>query len=698
VVDGHWIFDNQDGPSLNWMAISSDGVFYDDESHSALKSLRTKTIRLGSEEETKQLSYREIIQIFQFKHQYGMDIHPNSLQRIRKVLAAENVYSKEHHAVVMNGITDGITSLSHGVFRNHYLKFRIEAFLRKAFNAARDLNRFHEDMEKVGLLAKLRKDGIDVNRVLDEFRDYDSAGRSSFRTSRSELIDAGYSQTPDRAMAKGSAVRSEARAQIPAGMTPDEARELEIQRRQYRWWSRRIPPWSAREKRLLPKVIKALSDAKIPLRGGTIQMDKSVEGTLVVQKILGNPRTPSAVYAMALKIYGERGLPSDKRWVQALIDARLDPVEIFANEPGAIELRNMRLGRERVFPPQVQSQALNLGEGQSRAEVRESEIIMDKPLPAWATGQKEIRDLDQVIDTLASGDQDEFVSRAKERDKKTTARSSIAAQPGGLLTRSLTNLSREDSNDIAHNDWAVNKATLEAAAAASSRVSAPSGLSATMHGGFVFGEEPERAMSAQEKYGISRILAARPISDASPVRPKMRQTVRKAIENLKGKFTVVTDMADVAAFTDKQLEEFEVMAHLQPNVKFVFCNSQGRFLNVQAAKGQEPPLRIEQLQSELGADRIIIMESGIEDLSLNKGEKLINISKGTRRSGLGTRKGVFQFRYMAEETGLVPMALLYADQHEKPSEKGMMDLSMVSAELRMAIQEFQNSIVFARAA
>ena len=62
------------------------------------------------------------------------------------------------------------------------------------------------------------------------------------------------------------------------------------------------------------------------------------------------------------------------------------------------------------------------------------------------------------------------------------------------------------------------------------------------------------------------------------------------------------------------------------------------------------------------------------------------------------RKKIFEFRYVAEETGLVPMALLYAAQHEKPSGKGTMDLSMVRAELRMALQEFQNSIVFARAA
>ncbi len=192
-------------------------------------------------------------------------------------------------------------------------------------------------------------------------------------------------------------------------------------------------------------------------------------------------------------------------------------------------------------------------------------------------------------------------------------------------------------------------------------------------------------------------VAARPVSVPSAVRPEMKQIVRTAIENLKGKFTVVTDIADVANFTDKQLEEFEIMAHLQPNVRFVFYGQGAGILR--SAQNDSALKRIEQLQRELGADRIVITKSGIGDLALNKGEKLIRITKG---NGEGvTRKAnkkIFQFRYRAEETGLVPMALLYADQHEKPSQKGMMDLSMVRAELRVAIQEFQNSLVFARAA
>ena len=75
----------------------------------------------------------------------------------------------------------------------------------------------------------------------------------------------------------------------------------------------------------------------------------------------------------------------------------------------------------------------------------------------------------------------------------------------------------------------------------------------------------------------------------------------------------------------------------------------------------------------------------------------MNLSRRTPYALRRTAK-IFSFRYLGEETGLVPMALLYADQHEKPSEKGTMDLSMVNAMLRAELQEFQNSIVFARAA
>ncbi|MFA7255641.1 MAG: radical SAM protein [Candidatus Omnitrophota bacterium] len=184
-----------------------------------------------------------------------------------------------------------------------------------------------------------------------------------------------------------------------------------------------------------------------------------------------------------------------------------------------------------------------------------------------------------------------------------------------------------------------------------------------------------------------------------------RQTVRTAIEDLKGHFTIMTDMADVAEFTDAQLQEFETMAILQPNVKFVFYGK--------TDPTSEVGKRLSQLQAELGANRIVITESGAEELTLHKEEKVIQISKASteygvrgsetsfsRRTPYALRRtaGVFSFRYIADETGLVPMALLYADQHEKPSEKGMMDLSMVSAMLRAELREFQNSIVFARAA
>jgi hypothetical protein len=170
------------------------------------------------------------------------------------------------------------------------------------------------------------------------------------------------------------------------------------------------------------------------------------------------------------------------------------------------------------------------------------------------------------------------------------------------------------------------------------------------------------------------------------------QSVRTAIENLRGKFTIMTDLADVAQFTDAQLQEFETMAILQPNVKLIFYGSQDQPFSVNAAID-----RLKQLQRQLGAGRVAITDKEPEDLQVVKDEKIIRIFKGDRTFGLKARK-LYEFRYVAEETGLVPVALLYADQHEKPSEKGAMDLSMVSAMLRVALQEFQNSIVFARAA
>ncbi|MEI7751202.1 MAG: class I SAM-dependent methyltransferase [Candidatus Omnitrophota bacterium] len=186
------------------------------------------------------------------------------------------------------------------------------------------------------------------------------------------------------------------------------------------------------------------------------------------------------------------------------------------------------------------------------------------------------------------------------------------------------------------------------------------------------------------------------LSQTIPQRPRdnsgAEQSVRKKLEALKGKFMIMADMADVAKFTDKQLEEFEVMAHLRSEVRFVFTNDGGDTFS------RERSDRLQRLQVELGVNRIVITKTGMEDIALNKGERVIHISKGTRDLSVASRKNVYRGRYLSDEVGIVAVMLLYADQHGKPFEKGMMDLSMASAMLRVAIQEFQNSIVFARAA
>jgi hypothetical protein len=200
---------------------------------------------------------------------------------------------------------------------------------------------------------------------------------------------------------------------------------------------------------------------------------------------------------------------------------------------------------------------------------------------------------------------------------------------------------------------------------------------------------------ALEKYLQHAPSKADEINPAAPetIRSEVRQTVREAVENMKGRFAVVTESTDVENFTDAQLQEFEVMAHLQPNVKLVFTDDERKILS--AGKRE----RLQRLQAELGVNRIVITKGATEDLLFNKGEKVIRIAKGNGKRGAGNaNRKIFQFKYVAEETGLVPVALLYADQHEKPSEKGMMDLSMVGDALRVAIREFQNSVVFARAA
>ncbi len=138
--------------------------------------------------------------------------------------------------------------------------------------------------------------------------------------------------------------------------------------RQFKWWTKRTPAWTEEEILKIPEVIKALYDAGINLRGGSIQMDKSEEGKKTVQSVLGTPRTASAIYTKTLQLYKDKG-----KWPAALREAGIDPA-ILPNYPGAIEERNMKFAQEeqagkRSAPSLDTEERIRPG-SKNRAEVR----------------------------------------------------------------------------------------------------------------------------------------------------------------------------------------------------------------------------------------------------------------------------------------------------------------------------------------
>lgn len=171
------------------------------------------------------------------------------------------------------------------------------------------------------------------------------------------------------------------------------------------------------------------------------------------------------------------------------------------------------------------------------------------------------------------------------------------------------------------------------------------------------------------------------------------------IENLKGRFTVFIDLADIEELTDEQFtEDYEKTALRHKNVSFVFYNTE---TEIDSGKRE----RLEKLQGQLGLQRIEITNASVTELLARQWfGKLIHVSKGKPTVDLNLiqatalKKNIVLFRYIENEIGVVPTALLFANEDIKGFEGQMIDLSMVSERLRSEVRQYLASLVIARAA
>ena len=151
---------------------------------------------------------------------------------------------------------------------------------------------------------------------------------------------------------------------------------------------------------------------------------------------------------------------------------------------------------------------------------------------------------------------------------------------------------------------------------------------------------------------------------------------------------------------ESQIEkDIEQMAVRHKRLSFVFYNDQG-VLRLEIRR------RLERLQQQLGHPRIVITDASAGEVFARPwtGE-WIHIGKGgtgeTIRQltpAVSLTKKILRFRYLGDETGLVPAALLLVESGIRDFQGRVMDLSLMSEQIRNAVQDYVRNLVFARAA
>lgn len=175
----------------------------------------------------------------------------------------------------------------------------------------------------------------------------------------------------------------------------------------------------------------------------------------------------------------------------------------------------------------------------------------------------------------------------------------------------------------------------------------------------------------------------------------------ETIDAMESGFTVFLDYQDLNALTDRQVtDDILKMALRQPDrLTFVFYGDSSLLENARRSE-----LRL--LQEQLGMDRIRFSETSFEHVYGEPwtGER-IHVSRAgssdpdvEKIAASARGKRLHRFQYLGRESGVIPVALLYADSGETVYQGRIVNLGMVSPQLVAEIETYLNSLVFARAA
>ncbi|MDP3920694.1 MAG: alpha-amylase family glycosyl hydrolase [Candidatus Omnitrophota bacterium] len=175
------------------------------------------------------------------------------------------------------------------------------------------------------------------------------------------------------------------------------------------------------------------------------------------------------------------------------------------------------------------------------------------------------------------------------------------------------------------------------------------------------------------------------------------KTVSDVFGQLKGRFTIFVNLEDVRQLTGEQFRiDYEIPPLLSKNIRYVFYNDRGNL---------DPKRRfvIEQMQSQFGHDRIeITADLLIDTVDRAKVGKWLHVARTDKSVAAAARLDktveIYRFRYIFDETGLVPAAILLADGGIQDSENRVIDLSMIPHSITLEVQEFLARRVFERAA
>lgn len=177
--------------------------------------------------------------------------------------------------------------------------------------------------------------------------------------------------------------------------------------------------------------------------------------------------------------------------------------------------------------------------------------------------------------------------------------------------------------------------------------------------------------------------------------------VYNLLERLTGRHTIFVDLDDIEELTLNQLiEDYEKVGLKYKGVSFVFYNDR----HILFADKRDV---LERMQQQLGHNRVVISPDQAGSIFRQYGGrgKAIHISKKSRKQieenvmrWVPRKKDFIFFEYLGDETGVVPVALLYANANIAGMAGKRFNLSMVDQQLVAVVRDYFNNLLLGRSA